>query len=125
MNPAIRAEINRRNAEKSTGPVTEAGKLKSSLNGFKHGLTGQRMVLHEHEVEPYHRLCRALNADYNPQTEIEKQLVQHIADANTRLNRIAAIESNLFSVGTSNETKVNTPTTRPLRSSARSVPSQM
>ncbi len=82
--------------------VTASGKTISSLNGLKHGLTGQRMVLLPHEFDAYRRLCDALNADYNPQTEIEKQLVQHIADCNMRLNRIAAIESNMFSFGAAN-----------------------
>jgi hypothetical protein len=97
---AIRAEINRKNAQNSTGPTSESGKRKSALNGIKHGLTGQRLLLLPHEVEPYQRMSGAFRSDYNPQTELESQLVQHIADCNMRLHRIAAIESNMFAVGT-------------------------
>jgi hypothetical protein len=104
MNAAKRARINRENARQSTGPVTEDGKRKSSLNGFKHGLTGQRMILQDHEVEPYRRMSAALHSDYRPKTEIESQLVQKIADCNMRLNRIAAIDSNLLNTGIAENT---------------------
>ena len=69
------------------------------MNGFKHGLTGQRMILQDHEVDAYRRLGTALHSDYQPQTEIESQFVQHIVDCNMRLNRAAAIDSNLMNVG--------------------------
>ena len=39
------ASINRENAQHSTGPKTEAGKQKSSLNALRHGLTGQTVVM--------------------------------------------------------------------------------
>ena len=99
MTTAIRAEINRRNAQNSTGPTSESGKRTSALNGIKHGLTGQRLLLLPHEVEPYQRMTTAFRSDYNPQTELESQLVQHIVDCNMRLHRIAAIEGNMFAVG--------------------------
>jgi len=99
MNTAMRAEINRRNAQNSTGPTSESGKQKSALNGLKHGLTGQRLLLLPHEVEPYQRMTAAFRSDYNPQTELESQLIQHIVDCNLRLHRIAAIEGNMFAVG--------------------------
>ena len=100
MNALTRAEINRKNAQNSTGPTSESGKRKSALNGIKHGLTGQRLLLLPHEVEPYERITAAFRSDYNPQTELESQLVQHLVDCNMRLHRIAAIESNMFAVGT-------------------------
>jgi hypothetical protein len=100
MNATTRAEINRKNAQSSTGPTSESGKQRSAVNGIKHGLTGQRLLLLPHEVEPYQRMTGAFRSDYNPQTELESQLVQHIVDCNMRLHRIAAIESNMFAVGT-------------------------
>jgi hypothetical protein len=36
---SARAEANRRNAEKSTGPKTADGKAKSRFNALKHGMT--------------------------------------------------------------------------------------
>jgi hypothetical protein len=39
--PSNRAEINRANARHSTGPRTEAGKKRSSLNALRHGITAK------------------------------------------------------------------------------------
>ncbi len=99
MFAAKRAQINRDNARHSTGPKGEKGKQTAAMNGFKHGLTGQRMILQDHEVDAYRRLSSALLAQYQPQSEIESQLVQHIVDCNMRLNRAAAIDSNLMNAG--------------------------
>jgi hypothetical protein len=104
MNPAKRARINRENARRSTGPISEAGKQKSAMNGFKHGLTGQRMILQDHEMESYRRLSEALHIDYRPKTEIEAQLVQKIIDCNMRLNRAAAIDCNLLNIAVAEDT---------------------
>jgi hypothetical protein len=43
-----RLTANRANAQLSTGPRTEEGKKRSSLNAFRHGLTGQ-IVIHTPE----------------------------------------------------------------------------
>jgi hypothetical protein len=83
----------------------ENGKQESALTGFKHGLTGQCLILQPHEVEPCRRMTEALRSDYKPGTEIESQLVQHIVDCNMRLHRIAAIENNMFSVGAVENTR--------------------
>jgi hypothetical protein len=99
MSPSTRAAINRANAAHSTGPVTDEGKRRASLNAISHGLTGNRMLLQTHEQEAYARLTTSLNADLQPATESERQFVQKIIDCHTRLNRIAALETNLLNFG--------------------------
>ena len=37
-------EANRRNAQLSTGPVTEVGKRKSRQNAVRHGLTAETVI---------------------------------------------------------------------------------
>jgi hypothetical protein len=41
MSSNAQIEANQRNAQFSTGPTSEAGKAKSSLNAVKTGLTGR------------------------------------------------------------------------------------
>jgi hypothetical protein len=45
MTTQAKIDANRRNATKSTGPKTAAGKARVSLNALKHGLSAQTMVL--------------------------------------------------------------------------------
>ena len=104
MNKELRNLINAHNAQKSTGPSTPAGRQRASMNAFKHGLTGNRMILQAHEHEAYERLATELTNDLTPGTEQERQLVQKLIDCHTRLNRIAALDGNILNFGlTQNE----------------------
>src|SRR6266481_2901055 len=50
---------NRANASHSTGPKTEAGKKRSSLNAYRHGLTGQTIILPAEDLDEIGRAsCR-------------------------------------------------------------------
>ena len=94
-----RAAINRANAAKSTGPRTEAGKQRSSLNALRHGLTGQTIVLPTEDHSAYERHSQSFLDEYHPKDATETQLVQSLIDTSWRLNRAAAVETNLFSLG--------------------------
>ena len=83
------------------------GKARASMNAFQHGLSGHRMILQPHELDAYRRLSTALHLEYKPATESERQFVQKIIDAHTRLNRIVAIENNILNVGVSQNTHPN------------------
>jgi len=99
MNQARRAETNRQNAAHSTGPVTLPGKQWSSLNALRHGLTGQTVVLPSDDLAAYQKFCQQHHAEFQPQGLLETEAVQTIADTHWRLNRIRAMENNLFSLG--------------------------
>lgn len=92
-------EANRRNAQRSTGPQTAEGKARSSRNNLRHGLTGQVTVLSEEEREAHDAFCHRIVAALAPETPIEEQLAQFVAGDAWRLNRIAAIETNIFALG--------------------------
>src|SRR5215469_3368137 len=94
-----RVAINRQNASRSTGPVTPEGKRKASLNALRHGLTGQTVVLPEEDLAAYQRHCAQFHAELKPHGLLETKAVQTIADTYWRLDRIRAMENNLFSLG--------------------------
>src|ERR1700675_1338222 len=94
-----RAAINKANAQKSTGPRTEAGKQRSSLNALRHGLTGQTVVLPTEDHSAYQRHSQSFRDEYHPKGATEAQLVQSLLDTAWQLNRAAAVETNLFSLG--------------------------
>jgi hypothetical protein len=94
------AEINRANSQHSTGPQTEAGKQRSSLNALRHGLTSQIVVMPNEDLEAYHAHLKSFTDDYNPQGATETHLVKSLADTSWRLNRVAAIEANVLKFAT-------------------------
>src|SRR5260370_31461784 len=94
-----RAETNRENAKKSSGPRNEAGKQPSSLNALRHGLTGQTVVLPSDDLAAYERHCKGFFNQYQPKNPTEVQLTQTVADLYWRLNRAAAIETNMLALG--------------------------
>ena len=96
---AALAAINRQNAAKSTGPVTPEGKRRASLNALRHGLTGQTVVLPDDDLAAYRASCAQFFAELKPVGLIESKAVQTIADTHWRLDRIRAMENNLFALG--------------------------
>jgi hypothetical protein len=97
MHPA-HAAANRRNAALSTGPVTPEGKRRASLNALRHGLTGQTVVLPQDDLAAYQKHCAEFHTELKPQGLLETKAVQTIADTYWRLDRIRAMENNLFAL---------------------------
>ena len=87
---------NRQNSKKSTGPRTEAGKQRARQNAFRHGLTAQTVIRHVESAEAYTELESLVIADYEPQTTIERVLVERLASLLWRLRRAVSIETGLF-----------------------------
>jgi hypothetical protein len=101
-----RAAVNRENAQHSTGPRTEAGKQRSSLNALRHGLTARTAALPSEDQAAYEQHCRQFQDEHQPATPTETQLVQQLADTSWRLNRIPLLEADLFAQGSSPDTLV-------------------
>jgi len=91
-----RFTANRANALHSTGPRTESGKQRSSLNALRHGLSAQAPVLPTEDADAYQRHCQQLSDEYQPKTPTEIQLVQELADTAWRLNRVPLLEADLL-----------------------------
>jgi hypothetical protein len=90
---------NRANAQSSSGPKTEQGKLVSSHNALKTGLTGRTIVLPTDDVAAYQSLVTLINKKFNPANDIEQHLTQTIADTEWRLLRIPTLESGFYALG--------------------------
>jgi len=93
---ARRAAVNRANAKLSTGPRTDPGKQRSSLNALRHGLTAQTAILPTEDPEAYQRHIQQFLHEYAPATATETQLVHEIANTAWRLNRIPFLEAELL-----------------------------
>ncbi len=94
-----RLAANRANAQKSTGPRTLAGKVKSSLNAVKTGLTGHTVLLPQEDVTLYQAHVARFHEELKPVGELETNTVQSLADTQWRLNRIPGLESALLALG--------------------------
>jgi hypothetical protein len=91
-------EANRRNAQLSTGAVTEEGKRKSRQNAVRHGLTAETVIDALEDAEDYAAFEMTITADYDAQLAVERELVLRLASLLWRLRRATAIESGLFKI---------------------------
>ena len=91
-------EANRRNAENSTGPRSEAGKQRSSRNAVRHGLTAETVIEPLEDAEDYAAFEEAIAASFDPETAVERELILRLASLLWRLRRATSIETALFQV---------------------------
>jgi hypothetical protein len=91
-------EANRRNALKSTGPRTEAGKEQSHQNALRHGLTAETVIARVEDLEDYKAFEATIIADYDPETAVERELVLRLASLSWRSRRAILIETGLFTI---------------------------
>ena len=91
-------EANRRNACKSTGPVTEEGKQRSRCNAVRHGLTAETVIGALEDAEDYKAFEAAIIADYDAQSAVERELVLRLASLLWRLRRATTMETGLFEI---------------------------
>ncbi len=90
---------NRRNAQRSTGPRTGEGRKVSALNARRHNLTGQVTAMTDADRIMHDAFSASIVESLAPEGAMETQLAQRIATDSWRLNRISAVEDNLFALG--------------------------
>src|SRR5215467_3938529 len=91
-------EANRRNARKSTGPVTTEGKERSRCNAVRHGLTAETVIGALEDAEDYKAFEAAVTADYDAQSAVERELVLRLANLLWRLRRATTMETGLLGI---------------------------
>jgi len=87
---------NRLNAQKSTGPITPEGRAAVRLNGVKHGLTAQTLVLKGESESDFTALLDSYEAEHQPATPTEEALVLQLAMATWRLRRLYHAEAGFY-----------------------------
>jgi hypothetical protein len=92
-------EANRRNARKSTGPITEAGKAVAKFNALRHGMTAESAVLPYEDHLAYAMLREALLSHYAPANIAEEMLVDVLANSYWRLLRARRVETSTMKLG--------------------------
>ena len=93
-----KAEANRRNAQKSTGPKTPEGKRAVRLNALRHGLLSKEVLLPGEDRETLGDLGERLWAELQPVGELENLLVDRVVAAVWRLRRIGRVEAGIFAL---------------------------
>jgi hypothetical protein len=92
-----RLEANRRNAQKSTGPLTPAGRAVSSMNALKHGILSKQVLVKGSNIQESSRELSALHERFwqnlNPVGPMEEMLVNQIVTTHWRWQRALTAES--------------------------------
>src|SRR5712691_2298139 len=84
-------EANRQNAQHSTGPSTPEGRAAVRLNGLKHGLCAETIVVPGEDPAEFQAMLDAYRAEYQPATPSAEFLVRQVAMADWRLLRLHRI----------------------------------
>ena len=84
---------NRANAKRSTGPRTQQGKLRSSMNARKHGLSAKAVVADGEDLAEFEALQMSLVEGFSPRRGMESELVSQLATSFWRLSRIPLLEA--------------------------------
>ena len=91
-------EANRQNAQHSTGPSTPEGCAAVRLNGLKHGLCAETIVVPGEDPAQFEAMHEDYRAEYQPTTPSAEFLVRQVAMADWRLLRLHRIEASFHTI---------------------------
>jgi hypothetical protein len=96
MTSTRKAESNRRNARKSTGPRTVDGKARTRWNATQHGLLSARTLLPTEAADTFKDFGSKLHADLAPVGDLEELLVDRVVSTSWRLRRAIKVEAAVY-----------------------------
>ena len=96
MTSERQTRANRRNAKKSTGPRSDAGRAAVALNGIKHGLLSRHVLVKGESEADLVGFGKRLRAQLAPVGELELLFADRIVSSAWRLRRALAVETSLF-----------------------------
>jgi hypothetical protein len=92
-----KAEANRKNAQRSTGPRTARGKARVAQNAITHGLLSEKALLPDEDPQALEALAEAVRAAWKPAGAQEDLLVDWMIQILWRLRRLGHVEAGIFS----------------------------
>ena len=88
------------NAQRSSGPRTEKGKLRSAGNSTRHGLASRKLhLICPRDRADFDRHCAEMLAALAPEGPVERQLADSVVLDQWRLTRARALENEIFAQG--------------------------
>jgi hypothetical protein len=69
------------------------------MNALRHGLTARVVVLPTEDMDAYNAFSKEIVDSLDPQTPVERQFAQTVADNQWRINRIRSIEDGMLGMG--------------------------
>jgi hypothetical protein len=103
MSSLRRIAASRANGARSGGPVTRAGKRRSSLNAVRHGLLAKCVVLDNESREGFDALLADFVARFGPVDNVELGMVEEMLSAFWRQRRAWAIETQVMGAALAQE----------------------
>ena len=96
MATQAQTDANRRNAEKSTGPSSAAGKAASRMNALKSGIYAESEIIRGEDPAALAELTAQYIRDHQPQTAAEQALVDVLVSSEWQLRRYRRVEVQLW-----------------------------
>ncbi|MGA2134047.1 MAG: hypothetical protein ABSH50_17275 [Bryobacteraceae bacterium] len=87
---------NRRNAARCTGPKTDTGKAKCSLNALRHGFYSSTVILPGENPAEFDKMLHQLRTTYQPADDYQQQMVDELAAIKWKLRRVELFEAGLL-----------------------------
>ena len=87
MSTSERAEVNRRNAQRSCGPKSESGKQRARFNAIKHGMRARQPILPGEDPQARQARLDAWTAQLEPRDDVERFLVGRAVNLSWQLER--------------------------------------
>src|SRR6202046_4141071 len=90
---------NENSASAQASGRTPEGKARSAMNALRHGFTARVVVLPSEDMEAYQAFSKEIVGSLDPETPVERQFAQTVADNQWRINRIRSIEDGMLGMG--------------------------
>jgi hypothetical protein len=90
---------NRRNGCLSRGPVTPAGRRRSSMNAYRNGLNGQIVCSSPEELAAFKSFCSDIQNELAPVGAIERFYAKSISENMYRLEKARSLDMGMFANG--------------------------